>query len=599
VPGIATRCLEVERWVVIGLIEAMNADPEVRAEVCPRLHPDAIVDGDRAVRVDLRDSPIALTAGDRELLRRCDGATPAHQLGDPAALARLVELGVAVWELERFAVDASPLAGLIADVAGWRDREVRTRWASRLEHLRALAGELGTTDGAPRRRAVIARFRAALAELGVAERDRGRTLYSAGNPISENCFRECGIELGAREVDRLIADASPWFDLFHDAYALAVARAFDRYREVAAAAPRHAGRLSYAALVAFARTRDLDLETDAALVRIANETFAEIKRDLGDALAGRADAPEWELTVEDCHVLRRRHQLPAVDELSYPQADLQLAAASLDELAAGRYTWVVAELHHAFIPLQHLLYWSCPDKPAVHSAMAASLDHKPYAVRGSLTGQPVHIAGEAVLWATPRPTFVGRGRPKPGWRAVRPADAEVVIDDDARDIRLRAPGGDDLGSLIRTFRVLMGMHPFFPFERTPHAPRLRVGGTVVQRRAWTVTSAELGEPRPIGLSPSFVVGVERLRRDRGVPRWVFARARPERYRTYDVLARDKDLKPLYLDLESPLFLEIFERRLRKYGELVVSEMLPAPDQLVWSEPDGRFVFELRTSVVPR
>jgi hypothetical protein len=195
---------------------------------------------------------------------------------------------------------------------------------------------------------------------------------------------------------------------------------------------------------------------------------------------------------------------------------------------------------------------------------------------------------------------VGRGRPKPGWRTVRPADAEVIVDEAARDIRLRAPGtGEDLGSLVRSFRLLMGMHPFFPFERAPHAPRLRLGDTVVQRRTWHVTSAELGEPRPIGLSPAFLTGIERIRRDRGVARWVFARPSAGSHRTYDVLARDKDLKPVYLDLESTLFLEILERRLRKYGELVLAEMLPAPDQLVWPEQDGRVVFELRTSVVPR
>ena len=47
-----------------------------------------------------------------------------------------------------------------------------------------------------------------------------------------------------------------------------------------------------------------------------------------------------------------------------------------------------------------------------------------------------------------------------------------------------------------------------------------------------------------------------------------------------------------------VYLDIFERRLQKYGELVISEMLPSPDELVWSEPSGRTAFELRTTVVP-
>src|SRR5690606_31887127 len=144
----------------------------------------------------------------------------------------------------------------------------------------------------------------------------------------------------------------------------------------------------------------------------------------------------------------------------------------------------------------------------------------------------------------------------------------------------------------------MGMHPFFPFERAPHAPRLRVGDVVVQRRTSHVTSGEVGEGRPVGVSRALLTAVERLRADRDVPRWVFARPAKGVLKSFDAYGRDKDLKPFYVDLESALFLDIFERRLRKYGELILSEMLPAPDQLVWSEPTGRYVFELRASAVP-
>ena len=56
---------------------------------------------------------------------------------------------------------------------------------------------------------------------------------------------------------------------------------------------------------------------------------------------------------------------------------------------------------------------------------------------------------------------------------------------------------------------------------------------------------------------------------------------------------------LLIDLESYLFLEIFHRWLSKAGELEVTEMLPAPDDLWWQEADGRRTFELRTLVVPR
>jgi hypothetical protein len=587
VPGIAARRVEVERWVVTALIEVMNADPELRAEVCPRTHPDLYIDpGDP----------------DAALVARCDGASPAHQLGDPAALARLAERGSIIWELERYAVDVSPLASLIGDVESWRAAPLRTRWLARLSKLRDLASAFGAADVSARRLDVLASFRAELADLGVAQRERGRALYAAANPINENCFREYHCELGRRTADRVVADVAPWLDLFRDAYRLSVARAFARYRELVVAAPRPRGRLSYADLLVHARTHGLAIEDDKSLVAIGRDTFAEIRRAFGAALEPRADAAEIALTAADCHVVRAQHDLPPGGELADPSIDLQLAAGSLADVAAGRCTWVVAELHQPLLPMQHVLYWSCPDKPALHAAMAEAVAHQPFAVRGSLAEQPVHVAGEAVFAALPRATLVHRGRPKPGWSAVRPADAEVVLDDEHRDIRLRDPSGSDLGSLVRGFRHMMGMHPFFPFERAPHASRLRLGDVIVQRRAWHVTSTELGEPRPVGVAGAFVRAVERLRGDRGVPRWVFVRpsaaSHAQRLRTDDMYARDKDLKPFYVDLESVVFLDILERRLRKYGELVLAEMLPAPDQLVWASTEGRRVFELRASLVP-
>jgi hypothetical protein len=584
VPGIAARNVEIERWVVTALVACIGADPAVRGEVCPRLHPDVVVED------------LALSDAERAVLARCTGAVPAHAIGEPAVLAQLAERGAIVWALERFAVDASPLGSLLAEVTRWR-QEVRARWLPPLERLRDLANELGGAVHA-RRREIFGAVTSVLAELGIAPRDRGRTLYAAANPIAENCFREYRFELPPRAVERLTTEAAPWFDFFRDAYALATARAFAVYRDVAASAPRRAGRLSYAAFAAHAKQRGLQIENDHAIVQIARETFAEIKRTFSALLEPRATGEEIELTEADCHYLRRQHDLPDAVEVSYPQADVQIAAASAADFDAGRYRWVVAELHQPLMPLQHVLYWSCPDKPALHAAIAAALAHAPFPVRGSLAEQPVHVNGEAIFAAAPQPTFVDRGLAKPSWQTVRPADAEVVVDEAARDVRLRSPAGADLGSLVRTFRVMMGMHPFFPFERVPHAPRLRIGSTVVQRRAWTVTSEELDPRRPSGISAQLVREVARLRRERGLPRWVFARAQGDKLQGEHLFARDKDMKPFYVDLDSVLYLDILERRLRKYGAFELSEMLPSPEELVWSDATGRSVFELRTSVVP-
>ena len=114
-----------------------------------------------------------------------------------------------------------------------------------------------------------------------------------------------------------------------------------------------------------------------------------------------------------------------------------------------------------------------------------------------------------------------------------------------------------------------------------------------------MTLEELGAGDFTGISHDLLLAVERLRAAKGWPRHIYIRPSEQALRRSGAEGRDKDTKPVYVDLESYLFLEIFHRWLTKAGELEVSEMLPDPDHLLWREPDGRRSFELRTQIVPR
>ena len=102
-----------------------------------------------------------------------------------------------------------------------------------------------------------------------------------------------------------------------------------------------------------------------------------------------------------------------------------------------------------------------------------------------------------------------------------------------------------------------------------------------------------------GISSELVAAVETLRSMKDWPRYIYVRPTEQALRRSGAEGRDKDTKPVFIDLESYLFLEIFHRWLVKAGELEVTEMLPAPDQLLWREADGRRTFELRTMIAPR
>jgi hypothetical protein len=500
------------------------------------------------------------------------------------------------WELELRARDISFLSTLRDDVTRWRPGPARDRWLATIASVAELGERFGAEPEAGARRAIVGELQSRIESVGVGRRAPDRMLYSAKNPINENCHLDGAVTIGARAVDAMLAQTAPWIELYRDATALAAMRAYHSIHELVAAAPRRNGRLDYSTLARVAKQRGHSIVDDTLHERVATETFTEIKRELSELLGRRADAPEWQLTAEDCTFLRRRHQLASFEEVTYPSADLQVAASSIEDAEAGRVEWLVAELHHGLIPVQHATYWCCPDKPALHAALAEVVDHRPTLARDAGSHSGVHGSFEPAMWALPRTTYVGVACPKQGWHVRAPADTEVIVDEARCDIRLQA-AGEDLGSLVRTPRLLAGLHPFFPFERAPHAPRLKLGDVIVQRRSWHLESSALDPQRPGGVSAAFVVAIERARADRGIPRWVFVRPLPGTLAT-GPQTRDKDNKPIYIDLESVVFLDILERRLRQYGTLLVSEMLPTPQQLFARVPGGKLSFELRTSILP-
>jgi hypothetical protein len=334
--------------------------------------------------------------------------------------------------------------------------------------------------------------------------------------------------------------------------------------------------------------------TGHGLVVWAHLAFQEVKAAFRQLLSQRPDAPEWELSAEDCAFVRNNFDYLKFDEYTYPSADLQLAASSFAALNRGEHQWVVSELHPPVALLHHALYWSCPDKAALSEALASTTFGRPSAHFGLFAADfTAHTTVRQFDALPDLTTFVSAQRANPRWRTVPPAEVEVFVDENTGDVALRKRGSHEyLGSFARSWVIPLGFHPFH-FGRASHMPRLRCGRAIVQRRTWTVT---LEEFKPMD---HLVLVVERLRSARGWPRYIYMRPTEQALRRSGAEGRDKDTKPVFVDLESYLSLEIFSRWLKKSGELEVTEMLPDPDHLCWQEADGRRTFELRTLIVPR
>jgi hypothetical protein len=596
--GIVKRETFLERWTAHGAAAALNSDPEIRLELSPRLHPNGRIDGDQFCFADT-GATTPLAPRTIEILRRCDGATPAHSFGvDIETLEQLAAQEVIRWEVEVPALDPHAFDALVSDIKRWREGPVRTRWLDLLQPIGALPSKFAQAFETMPRAEIMDEARRQLQDLGTARDTGDRFLYSASNPIGEECFRECHFSIGEDLINQVATDAEPWIDLWRDNYAFVASRVAAGLRALFEKAPLQDGVISLPAFLRHCETLRMSL-TGPAMVALAHMAFQEVKAAFRERMKNRPEAAEWELTVNDCHFIRENFQYEKFDEFTYPSVDLQLGGESVEAVNRGEYQWTLAELHPPVALLHHGFYWSCPDKAELGRALTMTAKGCPSFHFGFFAADFTATTAVRMLDAMPdRTSFVATQRGDSRWRMIPPAEIEVFIDDRNGDVGLRTRESREyLGSFARAWVIPLGFHPFH-FGRAPHMPRLRCGRVIVQRRSWSVSFEELGPGNYTGVSRDLVVAIERLRAEKGWPRHVYIRPSESALRRSGAEGRDKDTKPVYIDLESYLFLEIFHRWLAKAGELEVSEMLPSPDDLFWHESDGRRSFELRTQIVP-
>ena len=481
------------------------------------------------------------------------------------------------------------------DVRNWPPSSVRDKWLSTLEPIAALPKKFAAAGSVIARTQTMDEANARLAELG-GSRESTRFLYAATNPIGEECLRECNFEIDQGLIDEVAIEAAPWIDLWRDNYAFVAHRIAGALRGILAKMESDT-----VALPSFLRAcEDAKLPlTGAGMVALADMAFREVRALFHKRMEAHATREEHELTAEDCQFVRQNFEYPKFDEYTYPSADIQLAARSVEAISRGDYQWILAELHPPVALLHHGFYWSCPDKTSLSEGLASTLFGKPNFHYGFFAADFTATTTVRFFDALPSLTwFVAPQRGNPAWQNVRPAETEVYVDPSGDVCLRKIDNHEHLGSFARNWIIPLGFHPF-SFSLGKHTPRLRCGNVVVQRRMWTVALDEIGRGDFTGVSRDLVLAVERLRAARNLPRFVYIRPTEQALRRSGAEGRDKDTKPVFIDLESYLFLEILYRWLVKANEIEVTEMLPTPEDLFWKEADGRRTFELRTLIVPR
>jgi Lantibiotic dehydratase, N terminus len=618
--GRLERAAFCSHWVAEKLAARVGADPTLRPWLIPRLGPGVfLMEGGAEVwgfRFEGLPSPdsqpgvpirfVPLDTAQATLVAACDGRLRVADLAAEANVSadRLWPSIQALAEAGVLAVDMEPPVGRAEAL-----RELRallpaeSPWVRVVDELQA---ELSAFAAAPRggRRARLAALRGRLERLTGARLVRGLgRAYADRGVLYEECRRLDRVEMGGALARGIESDLAPVYDLYlvEPRRRLALERRLlaDWFAERWGARARVSVHDYLLGAIA-------DQDRLEPRYRAVDAEVAAARQALEDALVPeeRADEPVVEVSPELAAELAARHgnDIPAVCN-----PDVCVVAPSLEALNRGELRFVLGECHvlgqelTSHTSFSHFMRDSVPHAVLslddAYRALVAPDEVAVDVLRG-------HADKTYVQLELRCPDLEVEGRsPKPRESVLALRDLEVHHG--AGGLRLYAPR---LGRFVRTMTAPVGnnqlpRNPFrvFGFPRrvggalvvrpgAAHLPRIVVGRAVAQRRMWRIAPGELAGPLALGRvrldqgTAGAFLRLARLREERGLPRLAFARIPGEP-------------KPVFVDLESPLLVRQLGRLGgRATGPLELTEMLPGPDDLWLTSPDGCHTTELRLAL---
>lgn len=609
---IAAQHVYFEGWAIAALAARLGEDRRLRPWLRPRRLP-LVGLHESAAYLPFSQKPIPLGAAEARLLAACDGTRTASRLaaelsGFPGLqsreevfelIDRLCSKGLAVWKLE-VPLDMRPERHLRECLNEIADKELRGASLARLDRLEGARDAVSKTADVRGLESALAQLDATFSEVADerATRLEGK-IYAGRTLVYHEALRADRVTLGRAILDAagpvlsLLMRSARWFT--HE-----MARTYRKelvklHQELA----MQTGESEVPYLRLWLAAQALFLlrpSARAAAPAHLQELMDRLQERWGQVL-GHPDAGARRI-VYRCDELR-----PVVDEIfdapgpgwssaRYSTPDLMIDAASADAVARGEFELVLGEFNmasHTFLNRTAIAHHPSPD------ALLAMLDRDheeplvcpivpsdmyPYRVHPYV----VNENGYELVWA---PEMPGHERGKP----LLAGELVVAPHGDGLVVRTR-DGSTSLG-ILEVFGMAFSAtcdHCFSLMPRGSHWPQIKFDRVVVQREGWRVPVAELAFAHVRDRAEQFLA-LRSWARARGIPRWFFVMAPSEE-------------KPVYVDLDSPLFVDLLCKLIRGSSErdmdahISVSEMLPAHGGMWLSDRHGNhYASELRLALV--
>ncbi|MFL6253424.1 MAG: lantibiotic dehydratase [Pyrinomonadaceae bacterium] len=608
---LATREVYFETWCIDELIGILNKDIELRPWIAPRAVPYLHVEG-TALSLPQSRRPLQLTRAQAAALQLCDGLKAARsvvaslrnsfppEVKSEAAGYELLEnlrsRGLLLWQLE-FPPGVYPDRSLRAWAESIEDEGLRQRTLAPLAELEAGRDAVARAAGDPEQlERALDDLNAAFERITATASTRAAgEMYAARTLVYEDCRRDVEVEVGPELLERLSAPLSllltsaRWFTY-------EIARYYRRvFKEVYDGLVREgkSGQVN-GALFWYRAHHYL---TDTTRTGSAH-VLPEFQRRWAEVLSLNTDEKHVHLTVEQLRPLVEAAfaaPRPGWSTARHHSPDLMVAAADAEAVRRGDYQLILGEFHLGTNTLKVSLFVLQHPRPEeIFSATALDMPEvgmrigTPKTSTGltARTTPILHPADNLCLHLT--------------YDSVTQPDAHnlpigsMVVEQVGEDLLLRTRDGRLRFDIVEAFADILSSQTtgkFNLFQPVPHLPRVSLDGLLISRESWRFPVSEL----------EFAFEKEDGQRFLAARRWAKAHDLPR----FVFVKSPVEIKPFYVDFDSPIYVETFLKVVRRTqngtgGEtlIAISEMLPTHQQTWLTDAAGQhYTSEFRVVAV--
>jgi hypothetical protein len=606
---LAERTVYFEVWGMDAFAEKLNKNKALRPWIAPRRLPYLHVEGNSLLLPMAR--PMRLSPAQAAALKACDGKQTALEI--VAALMRdfpnEIRTEAEGYGLLEFFDNRKSILWNFIVPTGLNPEKSCRQMIERIgdEQLRREA--LDELDGLERGRAAVARAAGNPEELerALAELDESFTnitaasstraagkMYAARTLVYEDCRRDIDVEIGPKILEELgpplslLLTSTRW-------YTHRVAEDYKKiFMEVYEELARQTGSRVVDASTFWYRVSPIIYAKETVGTKILPE-FQQRWEEILNVPEGQNRV---HYTTEE---LRERVEssfaAPGAGWSTgrYHSPDVMIAAPSVDAIRDGDFELVMGELHLGTNTLRGSLFVAQhPHQEEIFEA--ARLDLGEDSIR---VAPPKNWPG----WtARTTPTLF----PPQNYRLMVTHDScceaesralpigSLVVEEEGGELFVRTRDGHARFVGIEAFADAFSgqsVNYFKPLRPRKHRPRITVDKLVIARESWAFSSDEFTFAYEKDDAERFLAA-RRWAAEQNMPRFVFVKSPVE-------------VKPFYVDFDSPIYVDIFAKVVRRTKDsehaeslITISEMHPTHEQTWLPDAEGqRFTCEFRMVAV--